>query len=177
MSVGLSGGNLLVGAPRHDLPSTDAGTIVSIAMPDSATAFCFGYPAPCGNEAVYWGCRNSTEEGALLTPCGTDSILADDLVLSAAFMPSGQTALLFAGDAEIAVHFGDGRLCAGGHQRRIAIASADTLGEASYGPGIAAQAGFVAGDEPRFQVWYRDPQGPCGSGFNFSNAVGLRYAP
>lgn len=176
-AVGLSGGDLLIGAPYDDVPTTDAGTIAVISMPASSQAFCFGNLAPCGNAAIYAGCRNSTGEGGLLVPCGTDSRAADDLTLHASDLAPGQPALLFTGDADIELLFGDGRLCTGGTQKRLDIVTADGAGDASYGPGLAAGASFDVGDEPRLQVWYRDPQGPCGSGFNLTNAVALSYGP
>jgi len=35
-----------------------------------------------------------------------------------------------------------------------------------------------AAAEPRFlQAWYRDPSGPCGFGFNTTNALAVAWAP
>lgn len=44
------------------------------------------------------------------------------------------------------------------------------------GPGIAAAASFpcgpiMPGEIWNFQGYYRDPAGPCGAGFNFSNSL------
>ena len=40
--------------------------------------------------------------------------------------------------------------------------------------------GFVSvmpGDTWHFQRWYRDPAGPCGSGFNLTNGLALTFVP
>ena len=68
---------------------------------------------------------------------------------------------------------------------RFGVQSSGPDGVISAGPGIAAysQAAFslagqiTAGDIWRFQAWFRDPAGPCGSGFNLSNAVELVFRP
>lgn len=177
-TVALQGAALLVGVPGDDFHGNGSGSAVALTLPDSAvtTCFCSGTP-PCGNLEPMTGCRNSTNVGALLSPCGTDSIARDDLVLTTTGLPPNQWALLFAGTTDIAIPFGDGRLCAGGTQRRLQLENAGSAGQTVYGPGLAAQAGFDAGELRHFQVWYRDPQGPCGSGFNTSSGILLHYAP
>ncbi|MFT5154100.1 MAG: hypothetical protein ACI841_004107 [Planctomycetota bacterium] len=53
------------------------------------------------------------------------------------------------------------------------------------GPGLVQEsrtsfgaAGCIsAASTWHFQAWYRDPQGPYGSGFNLSNAVSVAFAP
>ena len=38
-------------------------------------------------------------------------------------------------------------------------------------------AWILSGQTKRFQFWYRDPVGPCGTGFNLSNALVLTFTP
>ena len=38
-------------------------------------------------------------------------------------------------------------------------------------------AGIVAGATVHFQGWYRDPAGPCGSGFNLTNGYSVVFVP
>ncbi len=43
---------------------------------------------------------------------------------------------------------------------------------ASAGPGMIG-----AGEEWNFQFWYRDPTGPGGTGFNFSDGLSVHFCP
>ena len=60
---------------------------------------------------------------------------------------------------------------------RLGIQVPDANGDVSWGPGLGAQGGWGAGDVRRFQGWYRDPTGPCGSGFSLTNGVELTFTP
>ncbi len=160
---------------------------------EPGTPFCFGdgsgTPCPCGNDndasldVGQAGCANgSSTGGAVLRGEGTHGSSADDLRLVAGSMPASTTALLFIGNDELAsghgTVFGDGLLCVGNGVSRLGVRSADAAGTATWGPGIATQAGFQPGDTALFQVWYRDPVGsPCGSHFNLTNAYRLCWGP
>ena len=83
--------------------------------------------------------------------------------------------------------FGDGILCVA--EGAAAICRFDVRsggGEGIFveGPGIVAftqplevDCRIDPGDTWHFQGWYRDPLGPCGSFFNFSNAVSVTFGP
>ena len=43
--------------------------------------------------------------------------------------------------------------------------------------GIISLGGFAAGETRYLQGWYRDPAGPCGGGFNFTNAMQVLLTP
>jgi len=53
------------------------------------------------------------------------------------------------------------------------------------GPGIVSwtianlppPAWIDAGDTWRFQCWYRDPQGPCGTTYSGSSAMAVTFTP
>jgi hypothetical protein len=67
---------------------------------------------------------------------------------------------------------------------RLGGSSADTDGIARRGPGIVAQTQHLpppgriqAGQTWSFQAWYRDPQGPCHTGTNFTNGVRVAFLP
>lgn len=153
-----------------------------VRVDDPGAPYCFGsVPGPggsstcdCGNS---WyglgGCQNSTGSGARLYGSGSASYAADDLRLIGADLVPGQAALLYVGtntplDGNGAT-FGDGLRCASGAIVRLGIRVANSAGQAFFGPGLNAAGGWQPGATRYFQLWYRDPSGPCGSGFNLSN--------
>ena len=136
---------------------------------------------PCGNGGFAPnGCRNSAYVvGARLDWLGSTDALADDLVLDASRLVPGQPALAFAGTSQVnggqGAPFGDGLRCAGGGVVRLGVQTADAFGGAQYGPGLGATGGWLPGDRRHFQVWYRDPGGPCGGGFNFTSGLRVDF--
>ena len=85
--------------------------------------------------------------------------------------------------------FGDGLLCTGGGGYpvlRFAARNSGSTGTMTLGPGLvahsqqhfAAQGGAIQpGSTWVWQVWYRNPAGPCGHGFNTSNAYVVTFEP
>ncbi|MCB9915512.1 MAG: FG-GAP repeat protein [Planctomycetes bacterium] len=151
-----------------------------------ATAYCFGdgsgTACPCGNVgAADAGCANSAGLGATAGSAGSASLATDDFVVTGAGLTPNQPTLLFAGlnavNGGAGTLFGDGLRCAGGSVQRLGVHAASAGGAASWGPGLLGGTGWSAGDVRRFQLWYRDPVGPCGGGFNLSNGLELTVAP
>jgi hypothetical protein len=145
-------------------------------------AYCFGDgssgPCPCGQiGAERAGCPHSGGVGAGLDAEGSLSSSTDDLVLLGRDLPPGQAALLFHGTTSLQVPFGDGLRCAGGSIRRAGIRFADGTGAAAWGPGLNGSTQWSMGDTRYFQGWFRDPGGPCGSGFNLTQALELVFEP
>lgn len=136
---------------------------------------------PCANDGDSGGCQNSTGGGARVFGHGSFSVGSDDFMLEALQLPAGTAVLLFAGDSAVngraGSTFGDGLLCVGGSLERLGLHVADATGGASWGPGLAGSAGWIPGDQRFLQVWYRNPAGPCGSGFNTSNAMAVTLVP
>lgn len=149
------------------------------------TAFCFGVsPAqcPCSNfGATGTGCANSTGAGAVLDGEGSSGISNDDAAFHAHGMPANVNAVLFHGtlalNGGLGAPFRDGLRCAGGVTRRFGVQQADAAGASEWGPGLATHGGWVVGQTLNFQAWYRDPQGPCSAGSNFTNAVAVTFDP
>ncbi len=177
-----------LGAFLGDVPLTMNGTngwlaFISIDDGDAiGVPYCFGDSwCPCLNTAAAGeGCLNGSGAGAVLSGMGALSVAQGSLAFGAAQLPPHQPALLFAADNMIAggagVSFGDGLRCAGGNVLRLGVVSSSATGDASWGPGLVAASGWVAGDVRRFQVWYRDPVGTqCGSAFNLSNGVEISF--
>ncbi len=160
-------------------------------IPDSCqtvgTPYCFcPNGGICFNPDANAGCMNSTGAGALLSATGTTSVGADNLVLTTTSLPPFQFNLYFMGPNPVNVLFGDGIRCVGGNIVRFnPPTNSGAGGTSSLGPGIVAFsiANFTpvhwitSGQTWRFQNWYRDPFGPCGTGFNLSNAIAVTFTP
>jgi hypothetical protein len=135
---------------------------------------------PCGNAGTSeTGCANSTGVGAGLEGDGTDGVTNDDLEFTAFQIRPGALGVLFQGDALSnggqGVPFGDGVVCVGGSVVRLGSRFGDALGLASWGPGLAMQGQWVAGQTRYFQVRYRNVNGPCMSNFNYTNALMVTF--
>ena len=162
---------------------------LSNTPPSLGTLYCFGdgtgTPCPCGNSSLSdtgEGCINSTGVGGLLIASGSTSVTADDLVLTASQLPPGKLAVAFSGAYKMGGAFGmpfyDGLRCLGSPVKRYGVLQADPLtGTVSWAPGFSLQHGWSAGDLGLFQVWFRDFNGPCSSGSNFTNALELSFLP
>jgi hypothetical protein len=153
------------------------------------TKQCFGdgvdNDCPCGNDndgsgprMTLAGCANSfTTGGCNFYGTGSSSVAADDLVLCFDGAIPGQPGLVFCATNRIAIQFGDGIRCCGGNVVRIELVVPDASGAGCSSPGIASGSGAIPGDDNCYQYWYRDPNGPCGSTFNLSNAYKVLWTP
>jgi hypothetical protein len=193
-SVSISGDTVLVGAAYTD----DACPSIPFQC-NSGSAYVFNLAptamqygpcssgAPCGNLDGHGGCKNSTTLGSVLAAAGSGSVTADDLIFGATRLPANHSAILFMGGAQVFVPFGDGVRTVGSSgtgMYRFPVHQSDAQGLLSYGPGLIAlsqsfpAAGHItAGQTWNFQLWYRDPQGPCGGLTNFSNGVQVAFVP
>ncbi len=149
---------------------------------DVGTPYCGSgsNQCPCSNDiSVETGCANSTGAGARLEAEGTDSIANDDLEFLCEGLPPGKVALLFQGSNQagggLGIPFGDGQVCVGGSALRLGTQFADNAGLAVWTHPFLPLAGWTVGSTWNFQVRYRDPMGPCGSGFNFSNGLSITF--
>jgi hypothetical protein len=128
---------------------------------------------------------NSTGMEALISATGSTSIAANDLVLHAETLPSGEPGIFYYGRTEIQATFGDGFRCIGlttpgSIVRLFPFAVADPGGHMSFAvdntmpPSMLGQ--IDAGETWKFQAWFRDP-GAMGSGFNLSDGLSLTFLP
>lgn len=183
-SVAVGGTTVVGGAPRAEPGGIERGAVYVHALEfgsEPGCAFCLCSLGTCGNPDPGAGCANSTGAGARLRAQGT--ALPDTIDLLVAGAPPGQFAIFFQGDDAAALPFGDGRLCAAGNIVRILpplMIAPD--GSAHYGPGfgdlpVSIVTGVVPGSgaTKRYQFWYRNPGGPCGSGFNLSNGYEITW--
>ena len=149
---------------------------------------CPSAVAPCSNDNDFAGCANSLTAGAHLFFMGTNKVTSDDLSLVTDGLPLNKFGLYYMGGGTLNAPLGDGVRCVGGRgvgTFRFGIQNSGGGGVFTLGPGIVAgscsafpPAGCIAsGDTWNFQAWYRDPSGPCGSQFNFSNGFQVTFVP
>ena len=150
--------------------------------------FCDPPLASCGNGYHNAGCANETGSGALLAASGTSRIGADDLVLTATQMPPFKPGLVFMGPGRQALPSGNGLITVAAGTvglHRFPARVSDANGVLTQGPGNAAHssaffpiaAHIQPGQTWNFQCFYRDPFGPCGSTYNFSNGFAVTFFP
>ena len=129
---------------------------------------------------------NSIGGGAAIGFSGTAGIVANDLVLEVTGATPSQFGIFYYGPNQIMIPFGDGFRCVGGGTSglfRLPIITTDAFGDGSHGidvnapPAAAGSGALVPGSEWNFQFWYRDPSGPGGSGFNFSDGLAVGFCP
>lgn len=186
-SVDVDGGELAVSGRLHTQWNNSRGAIwlyekhdqpiVSSGFGDGSVA-----PCPCGNDSVPGrdqGCVNSSSLGAELIGLGSASLAANDLRFDMRNGLPSNAALLFVGTSQSAAPppIGDGLLFSAGSLLRLDIAFPSAQGTARWSAGFAGQQGWAAGQTLTFQAWYRDPFGPCGTGFSSSNSVQVTFNP
>jgi hypothetical protein len=124
----------------------------------------------------------------VLAAGGSTSVSEDALALEVRWLPPNVLGILFLGGAEQSMPFGDGRLVVGpgaaGIFRILPPQSSGAQGAMLWDGGLVATsqsnppAGqIVAGSTWYTQVWYRDPSGPCGSGYNTTNGLEIEFKP
>jgi hypothetical protein len=111
-----------------------------------------------------------------LMATGSTRLSAGSLTLHASYGPPGQMAVFFRGTTGTPVAAGDGLLCITSGAQRLAGLAFDILGHANLELDPAA-LGIAPGETWLFRVGYRDPGGPGGTGFNFSDGLRARFTP
>ena len=121
---------------------------------------------------------NSSGDGAVLGVNGTQSVQANDLVLTARGVVPNQFSIFFYGQNQTSALVAGGTLCVGGPFYRLGIAQASAAGDVIYALDLNAPpdpAGQIqTGQTWNFQLWYRDP---AGAGSDFSDALSIPFCP
>lgn len=116
---------------------------------------------------------------------GSASLGANDLSLRATAVAPSSFGLFFAGASAASAPFGPfATLCIGGPLVRVTgprlsdpgggITAQLDLSAPAFGPSGLA---IAAGEERRFQFWFRDPAGPVNAAYNTTDAVRVRFRP
>ena len=185
MSVG--GGRVLPVYMATD-PDSQADIYTNVVLHGPAQVVCRGILCPCGNNDPKAGCGNSGFDGnpatgASVSASGSPSVRADDLVLTVSGMKANKIGVLYVGPGPDSSPAGAGRRCIGGGLQHYPVRKADSAGQLQYGPGeiVSLAASFPMGFQPLpgetwyYQVFYLDPQGPCGATFNATEAVSVLW--
>lgn len=129
-------------------------------------------PCPCGNFGMDGsGCSNSVGVGVLLTATGDPVVASDTVVLHASGGPSNRPGMIVQGTAYSATPLKDGVLCAAGSTDRLEVIFFDSTGRLQSSSSLAATGQASVGQTRIYQLWYRNPGGPCATGSNFSNGI------
>ncbi len=150
----------------------------TLGTPGPGTAYCFGDAAcPCGNlGSSNTGCLTSSASGGQLAGSGVASVFNDTVVLEVAGAPASVPGVYFSGiNATGGALFGDGKLCVSGPIKRLGVVFTDGSGQAQTPFSVSGTEGLSAGDLRHYQYWFRDVPGPCGSGFNTTNAYSIQW--
>jgi hypothetical protein len=121
---------------------------------------------------------NSFGDGAVLGVNGSQSVQANDLVLTARGVAANQFSIFFYGQNQTSAQVAGGTLCVGGPFYRLGVSQANAAGDVLYALDLNAPpdpAGQIqAGQTWNFQLWYRDP---AGAGSDFSDALSIPFCP
>lgn len=145
---------------------------------DFADIFIRRCPAP----APYKYCPsepNSSGGPASIYWKGSTTISDDDFTLFSCGAPAEQFGVFFYGPRKIATPFGDGYLCVGagslGLFRILPPGLTDAGGcrfqDLDFSDPPYEAGRILGGSTWSFQFWFRDPEGPGGSGFNLSDGL------
>ncbi len=161
-------------------------------------AFCMGDGSdggvcPCGNESApgaMEGCINATGAGAMLSASGSASISADTLVLQVTQAVPNEFGIFVQNLTGVSpMPFYNGLFCLAPDSHLVrhynpSVGINPTVTDAS-GSGINAQALTVGdylndtqpGVSVGYQFWFRDNNGPCPHGANFSSGLWITWLP
>jgi len=173
----------------------DVDAIAACPVPEllPGTAYCFGNalegnPCPCGNDNDHstplGGCAHSdAAAGARLDASGRATVGASTVVLHGTRGPASNFGIFFQAQVDLdgsGLFIGDGLRCTGGSLKRLEVVSTNELGNASTSVDIwqrSSSLGDVigAGETRYYQWWFRDPDGPCGTGSNTSNGYMITW--
>lgn len=145
------------------------------------SGYCFGdgsgAACPCANSSSSAsGCVNSTGLGGVLSANGTATVGSDTVTLIADQCPPDTPGLFFSGTTTLSGSpFGDGLRCVQTGIVRLGVSSTDAFGAAQSSGSLSSLGGLSGGELRHYQYWYRDVSGPCGAGFNTTNAYSIQW--
>lgn len=190
-SVDLDGGRIVAGRPMGPGSAFLSTFIINDCNANDGDDLCdlaSGLDGDADGDGILNGCDcetfefcearpNSTGNTARIGSEGTPSVSDNAFKLVADNIPPGVPGLYFYGMTEIQLPFGDGFRCVGGPVTRLqppVATEADGTSTRTI-DFTATPTNFVSGDTRKFQLWYRDPMGPGGSGFNLTPGLSVSF--
>jgi glucose/arabinose dehydrogenase len=134
----------------------------------------------CGTTNYCATSPNSVGAGARISSTGSTSAASNDFQLLVDDLVPYQFTLCFYGSSAVQVPFNDGTRCVGGRIQRLNPAIlASSAGHMSRSVDLQSQGQnpITPGSTWHFQAWYRDQNGPGGSGSNLSDALTGTFCP
>lgn len=190
VSVSLAQSGALVGAMRHDIPLYDAGTVYSFRPEDVELPLIVSFcgcddGGPCGTAPQPDGCENSTGKGATLIASGSTSLIKDDLTLLMDGLPRRAPTYILMGRPGVAILSFDGQYCISKLDNKVLMVESMRANRAGFAVtrrkllSYASRKGLavLAGSSWTFQAAYYDRRGPCGTRYNYSNALYVTLVP
>jgi hypothetical protein len=168
--------------PAHNQVTGESGLLLLTPKDEIGTPVCQGDGSagacPCNNASAVGGgagCLHSGGQSAVASASGSASVQAADLVLHVAQAPAQTVALFLQGTPAAPMPLHDGLLCAGSPVIRLQPVVTSGSGSASSSVSIVAAGGVSPGMTLVYQVWFRDPAGPCGQGSNLSSGLRIDW--
>ena len=163
----------------HNPTTGESGVLLLTPQGTVGTPGCAGDGSggscPCGNSSAVasgQGCVNSSGGGAKLSASGSASVSASNLVLLLSDAPAFQPAVFLQGSPGMQpLPFLDGLLCLAAPVLRLQPIQTNAAGTGASSVPIALVGGAQPGHTWVYQAWFRDPQGPCGTGSNLSASL------
>jgi hypothetical protein len=141
-------------------------------------------PCPAPRSRCVSNGNSFTPGGARIDAVGSTSLAAASLSLVASGIPPGKSGIFLVGASAAQTAFGDGYLCIASPIARISPPlSSDSSGQLTLaldpqsGPLGAGPLALSPGVTRHFQLWFRDPQGPGGTGSNTTDSVEIQFCP
>lgn len=162
--------------------SGQQGTILLVPRESVGTVTCTGDgafgPCPCANESApgaFEGCEHSGGQGARISASGSEVVGSGPFALHVTGGPALKGAVFVQGPQGPATPFADGRRCMGTPSVRLETLTLDAQGAATTSVDVAAVGGVVPGLTRVYQVWFRDPTGPCAQTSNLSSGLRIDW--
>ena len=166
------------------IPSFGQDAAGNVYICDFSGGEVFKIVGDCNTDSYCTATVNSSGNPAAITSGGSPSIGTNNFELLGRNVPAGVFGLFFYGPSQIQSSFGDGFRCVGGMTHRLPPnVQADALGNVTKpvdftAPPVNGGAGMIsAGNTWNFQLWFRDPMGPGGTGFNLTDGLSVTFCP
>ena len=164
----------------HDERNDQGDAYAQDVAPDGA----LGPATTCDASRYSVGAPNSPGPGPSIDHAGSTSVAYGSFALIGGGCPTNVNAFFLYGSTQVQVPLGDGFRCVGGTLLRLQPAqstgaSGTIVRPVDFGapPANGGPGALTPGSTWNFQLYYRDPFGPGGTGANLSDAIAVTFCP